>query len=76
MTGADLKIVQNTLITKYYIEGIGDNVELILTSQSGEVLYNGPVKNKEIMSIRLPFRGMYTVHIITSTGVVEKKFEK
>lgn len=76
MTGADLKIVQNSLITKYYIEGIGDNVELILTSQSGEVLYNGPVKNKEIMSIRLPFRGMYTVHIITSTGVVEKKFEK
>ena len=76
MTGADLKIVQNSSTNEFYIEGIEDTARLVLSDQDYKVLHSEHVENEEDVLISSLPKGIYIVRIITESAVVVKELEK
>ena len=74
--GTALKLVQDDITDGFYIDGIKDTAQIIVSDLHCRVLIKKTILNKELVSISPLRKGIYIVRIITATDMVEKKLVK
>jgi len=71
-----LKLVQNDTTSEFYIVGIEDTAQLIVSDLNCKVLLKQQINNEELVSISSFRKGVYIAKVITKTAIVEKKLVK
>jgi hypothetical protein len=75
-TGTALKLVQDTITDSFYIEGLEETAQLIVSDLHCSILIKQTITNRELVSISLLRKGIYIAKLITTRGIVEKKLVK
>ena len=75
-TGTALKLVQDTITDSFYIEGLEETAQLIVSDLHCSILIKQRITNRELVSISLLRKGIYIAKLITTRGIVEKKLVK
>jgi hypothetical protein len=71
-----LKLIQNEVTNDFYIVGIENTAQLIVSDLNCRVLLKQEVVNEEPVSISSFRKGIYVVRIITAEGMVARKLVK
>lgn len=71
-----LKLIQNEVTNDFYIVGIEDITQIIVSDLNCKVLIKKEVLSEELVSISSFRKGTYVVRILTATGMVAKKLVK
>jgi len=71
-----LKLVQDTITDCFYIEGLENTAQLIVSDLHCKVLIKQTITDRELVSTSSLRKGIYIARIITATGMVEKKLVK
>ena len=74
--GSALKLVQDNITEGFYVEGIENTAQLIVSDLHCKVLIKQTITDRELVSTSTLRKGTYIAKMITATGTVEKKLVK
>jgi hypothetical protein len=71
-----LRLTQSFETNEFYIAGIEDTAQLIVSDLNCKVLLKQLINNEELVSISSFRKGVYIAKVITKTAIIEKKLVK
>jgi len=76
MAGSAIKLVQDNITEGFYVEGLENTAQLIVSDLHCNMLIKQTITDRELVSTSSLRKGTYIAKMITATGTVEKKLVK